>query len=549
MTAKRKGLLVFFLFLIAGGLVSAGLRHENTWDLYNYHYYNGFALLNGRVGIDLAPAFIMSFFNPLADSVVYLLIRAFNNRVPLYSFFTGLCFGGLMYVLFLINRLFFDTSTRRGRIACVLSLCAGATGFATWLQIGSSTNEIPVSILVLTGVYLLLNPIARPAIAANLKTVFLAGVLLGSAAGLKYTAAIYCLTSGIAFILFCKRISSRPVRALLLFIAGGLAGFLAFNGYWMYLMYKNYDSPFFPLFNAFFKSPWFLEINTRDQIHVAARSVGRALSVPLEMINHTKKKELVGFYRFTDVRFYFMYLFGAVFLCSRAFENAPKPRPQTLFLMTFAGTSFLVWLFFFSIIRYVIPFETVLPVLFAAALLSVAPKSRKLFRRAYIPLCVFVCAAMLVTPFASETTHLRGRKSVIAFPDGFDIPDNSLIFILNEPSTHLVVDWLKRHPQSRALSFSTQLDSTWAIAPYGITGYGKFKEKTAEVINGHDGAFVAIGHTAFPFLNDVCRPLNALSVVSGEKPLFYFACVGDEQRLLQMFPNLYMNIIDGRKAD
>ena len=217
--------------------------------------------------------------------------------------------------------------------------------------------------------------------------------------------------------------------------------------------------------------------------------------------------------------------------------------------MTFAGVSFLVWLFFFSIIRYVIPFETVLPVLFGTALLSVAPKSKKLFRRAYVPLCVFVCAAMLVTPFSSETSHLRGRKSVIALPNGFDIPDNSLIFILNEPSTHLVVDWLKRHPQARAMSFSTQMDSTWAIAPHGITGYGKFKEKTAAVINGHDGAFVAIGHTAFPFLNDVCRPLNALSVVSGEKPLFYFACVGDEQSLLKTFPNLYMGIIDGKKAD
>ena len=36
-------LLSFALFLTAGGLISAALKFELTYDLLLYHHYNGFA--------------------------------------------------------------------------------------------------------------------------------------------------------------------------------------------------------------------------------------------------------------------------------------------------------------------------------------------------------------------------------------------------------------------------------------------------------------------------------------------------------------------------
>lgn len=551
MTKNKKTLLTFFFFTLTGGLLSACLRYELLWDLYNYHFYNGFALLNGRVGYDLAPAFIMSFFNPLLDGIIYLILCAFDKNIFLYSFCTGLFFGVLMYVLYLICRLFFDISVKQGKIALILSLIVGATGFATWFQIGTSTNEIPVAALVLGGVYVLVKQIHSDK--KQLSAIFIAGFLFGSAAGLKYTTAIYCLTSGISFLLFRKKISSDPFKALLLFVTGGLSGFLIFNGYWLYLMYKNYENPFFPLFNAFFKSPWFPEINTRDEVHIAGHSVWQSLMIPVEMINHTKKKALVGFCRFTDIRFYLMYMAGALCLCTRLFKIPPPPiiRPQTLFLITFTGTSFLVWLFFFSIIRYTIPIEMLTAILLTLFLQNTAAcLSKPVFKKAFAVLCVFIYALLISTPLISEEwKHLRDQTSVLNLPKNFDIQDDTLIYLLNEPVTYLTVELLRKNPNARIIAFSTQLDTTWKIDPHGITGYGKFKEKTAKIIQEHTGPIMTIGHAAFPVFNKLCQPLNAIVVGTDERPLFYFSCTGSKEEISELFPNLYRGIFNGEKTD
>ena len=57
----------------AAGAVALGA--DATGDLLNYHFYNGFAFLNGRLDQDIAPAGPGSYFNPLVDAVHYLGIR------------------------------------------------------------------------------------------------------------------------------------------------------------------------------------------------------------------------------------------------------------------------------------------------------------------------------------------------------------------------------------------------------------------------------------------------------------------------------------------
>ena len=54
----------------AGALV---LGQDANWDLRNYHWYNAYALLNGRYGIDLLPAQTPTFYNPALDVPFYLL--------------------------------------------------------------------------------------------------------------------------------------------------------------------------------------------------------------------------------------------------------------------------------------------------------------------------------------------------------------------------------------------------------------------------------------------------------------------------------------------
>src|SRR6478672_9143509 len=53
------------------------LPQDANWDLQNYHYYDPWAWLSGRIfGWDLAAAQLQTFHNPLADVPFYLLVQA-----------------------------------------------------------------------------------------------------------------------------------------------------------------------------------------------------------------------------------------------------------------------------------------------------------------------------------------------------------------------------------------------------------------------------------------------------------------------------------------
>jgi len=49
----RTEIFLFPAMLVMGGLVSVWLGQDKNWDLLNYHLYNAWALLNGRLHVDL----------------------------------------------------------------------------------------------------------------------------------------------------------------------------------------------------------------------------------------------------------------------------------------------------------------------------------------------------------------------------------------------------------------------------------------------------------------------------------------------------------------
>src|SRR5258707_15670143 len=70
----RHGIVLFAAFLLFAGSMSIFLGQEIGFDLRNYHYYNPWALLHGRLNVDIAPAQLQTSLNPLLDIPVYLLI-------------------------------------------------------------------------------------------------------------------------------------------------------------------------------------------------------------------------------------------------------------------------------------------------------------------------------------------------------------------------------------------------------------------------------------------------------------------------------------------
>lgn len=51
----RTGMIAALAMPVLFGLVSLMLGQDDNWDMKNYHWYDPYALLHGRVGVDMAP--------------------------------------------------------------------------------------------------------------------------------------------------------------------------------------------------------------------------------------------------------------------------------------------------------------------------------------------------------------------------------------------------------------------------------------------------------------------------------------------------------------
>ncbi len=259
---RSYNLLFFFLSIMTGGCLSVFLQYEISWDFANYHYYNPWAFLNDRMGYDIAAGALNSYLNPLMDIPLYLLIKYFNDYPKFIMFMQGIWAGLLLFSFFKLAVLYFDRDSLKGKIGIFLTLLIALTGNAFFLQIGTSSNEIPIAFLVMTALYLLIKDIFFDK-RSRLWIFIVAGFLLGSAMGLKLTGVIYCLSIGLSLILFYKQIE-KPWQKISLFALAGLCGFLVFNGFWMWKMWQEFQNPFFPFANELFKSEFLPEVNISD---------------------------------------------------------------------------------------------------------------------------------------------------------------------------------------------------------------------------------------------------------------------------------------------
>lgn len=80
------GLMVLF------GFVSLREGLDVNWDLKNYHLYNAYAFMNDRLGHDIAPAQMQTYFNPILDLPFYYLVTLIDSP-RLIAFLMGSLHG------------------------------------------------------------------------------------------------------------------------------------------------------------------------------------------------------------------------------------------------------------------------------------------------------------------------------------------------------------------------------------------------------------------------------------------------------------------------
>jgi hypothetical protein len=358
------------------GEASVGMHMDANWDLMDYHWYNAFALLNWRYDIDVAPAQINSFFNPLLDTAFYGLAHSLAPRSA--AFVVGAIQGLGAVLLYLLSgpalRVAGAQAAPWFRIFIAL---AGTTGAAFVAELGTTFHDVECGLVVLCAL-VLLTRIAGPPEASRARAMWIAlaaGLAAGAAAGLKWVAVPYVLGAGGAFSLAYR--GRHTWRAALAFAAGCLAGLAAINGAWMALLYARTGNPVFPFFNQIFQSP-LVPASSFEDTRFVPHSIWEGLVYPFVFLSHPRR---VSDFDFRDPRLLTLIvalaLWGAAILAttirSRRFSRAAAGLNAALFFGVFAAISYVAWVFEFGIYRYAVPLEMLSPLVVALALARAIP--------------------------------------------------------------------------------------------------------------------------------------------------------------------------------
>jgi hypothetical protein len=296
--------LVVLLIPPAIGFSVLWLGQDASWDLRNYHFYNPFAYLTGRMGHDIAAAQVATYYNPLINLPFYYAVSALPPKVV--GFTLGLIAGFNIFLLYAIARQVIDLkSTAKATWFSLATALVGMLGAANLAEIGTSAVDNVVSLLVLGAVWLVLRHRDRLK-APGLSAVAIAaasGVLAGAAFGLKLPFAVYAVGLCAAFFGLTLPLQWRFLLAFF-FGLGVLAGAALTGGFWMAEMWERFRNPVFPYFNQYFKSPWGAPESYRDERFIP-KSLSTGLFFPIWF---TMDPLQVGEVPFRDLRFPVLYL-------------------------------------------------------------------------------------------------------------------------------------------------------------------------------------------------------------------------------------------------
>ncbi|PZX25468.1 conserved membrane hypothetical protein [Cupriavidus phytorum] len=355
------------------GLYALKLGQDRNWDLLNYHLYNPYALLTGRVGLDLAPAQLQSYFNPLLDVPYFLMTKYLP--APLAGFAMGLLHGAAFVLVYGIASALLVSAQQdrarqaRQRLTAMLLALAGCLGPAYLSELGNTMGDNATALFVLAGFLVLVrkrDALAGPGRAGWLHAAA-AGMLVGAAAGLKLTNALYA----VAMCLACLFLAQHWLRRLGLawwFGVGVLAGIAVTSGYWFAMLWETFRNPLFPQFNGVFGNPLAAPISVADTRWLP-RSVSEALLFPFVMV---LKAQRVGELPTRPFVWPVLYLLAGAWLVQRACRAAGAGSPRAdcgrpplaaaaRALLVFLLASYLVWLGLFSIYRYCVAMELLAP--------------------------------------------------------------------------------------------------------------------------------------------------------------------------------------------
>ncbi len=340
-------LLLFFVLL---GAIMAGLSGQDAgFDLRNYHWYDGWAALHGRLDVDVAPAQLQTFFNPALDVFYHLLVTRLGADAGAIAVggFHGLLPG--LAALLGLRLLPPDLPQRRLLASACGALALSAPIFRA--GVGTSQGDLLVGTLVLGGLLALLNAQDEDPTRGSL----LWGLLTGVALGLKPTAVAF-VVAGLPLVAL-----RGGLPALLRAALGGFVGWGLGGGWWAVALWSRFANPFFPMMNDVFQSDWAAHDHFFDQGYFP-----NGADWVLLPLRFALGGEHSWFYEWRDARWLAMCLLGSAWLARR------RDGRDLGHLLLWAGVAYLFWLRSSAMIRYLAPLEAAIPSLLVACAVGLA---------------------------------------------------------------------------------------------------------------------------------------------------------------------------------
>lgn len=356
------------LFLLYGAF-AVFLGQDTSWDTLNYHVYNPYAFLTNRLNLDLAPAQLQSYFNPVLDLPVYWLTQ--HVRPWLVSFWLGGFQGLNALLIFLIARLLLSNGEKVPLWTPLGLACLGCLNASFVAQLGTAAGDSSSSPFVLLALYLAClwhNALTQRQAKSAHWAVWI-GLLMGLAVGLKLTNAPF----GWAMVLVLAVLPMKPankVRQILLYGLAALSSFAVSAGWWFYLVWIKFGNPLFPQFNRLFKSDLAAATSVIDTRWGPVTTL-EALAWPFWMSLRP--------WRIHDALLYnhlwlLVFIVGVLALASylwRRRQGLDTNTTPALLVLVFVASGYVVWLKVFSIGRYMTVVEMLLPLLLLLGLKSI----------------------------------------------------------------------------------------------------------------------------------------------------------------------------------
>ena len=367
-----KYFLIFVLFLLFGGIMSCSMRLWPDFDFSSYHFYNGWAFLHDRIASDFMAASFRTYFNPVLDSLTYITMRLLNNHPLLFLFVTGFKYGIFMFLCYCFFDLVFKKFDNKHFAIAFCMLLAFLSPIAL-LTIGFDWVDLQVASLNLLAIGLFIYFIFKPASKQRLIMLFLSGLVLGIAMGLKYYVCVF----GISFLL-CVLIKRKDIeqqwKVVLLLISGMFLGLMITGGYWMLELYKHFANPLFPYLNNIFHSPMGSSspVMDYDFSHIRPKTFWGLLFLPL---GNTIIENVSLEYSFYDLKLPLTFILVVSYFILKLFrlpfrektENIIDPKIFDVCLILLIS-SYYICTYAFALVRYLlvlIPFACVVITVFA----------------------------------------------------------------------------------------------------------------------------------------------------------------------------------------